>query len=427
MAPTAWLAEPAPTRTSWSAISGVIMKRLYSETGFTLVELAVTILIISVLVAVASLMITSSSEQAKFDVTTQTMQNIRTAIMGDREITTGSQKSSYGYFGDVGWYPATLNDLITQPGTIAAWTYNTASNTASGWNGPYLQSTFSGAPAFVDGWGHNITIDPFNALGTDPAITLRSAGPDGISGNADDITLAIQWSELIAIGTVANHNPLTVNVSNGGVNLSRATVSVNYPNSSGTLISATEVGNNTANQGQSGNYVFNTVDIPYGPRSIQVTLGNANYGPTPIMVTANNVVKVDLAGLLPQGWGGGLIQITPASVPSARVISLDADTTNANSASITIAKFYVTWTGGPSAMSTTGTTFTPGGGTPGITSSANTATLVLATPVTLNPNTGFTTFRLGFNANVTSIAAMSVNIQALDSQGNIVGSFVVYP
>ncbi len=400
--------------------------------GFTLVELAVTILIISVLVAVASLMITSTSEQAKFDATTQTMQNIRTAIIGNREVVTGSQKSSYGYFGDVGALPtvnAGTNDLIIRPAAIPAWVYDPATNTGAGWNGPYLQSTFAAASPVQDGWGNNILVNN-NAVGNDPAVVIRSAGPDGIAGNGDDIVLNILWSELMALGAT---NSATVNVSNGGVNISRAIVILNYP-INGAVASAAVTGNNTSNSGLAGNYDFNGVNIPYGPRSVQVTLGSATYGPTPVILTGNGVVKVEMAGLLPQGWGGGLMQTggNSSGWGTASII-LSGLTTNANSSNITVARLVVSWSNPAGAtIQATGTptnTVFSGAGTittANITGNNVATTINFPTPVTLAPNAGPATFTIHFSAPTPANAGlMDLYIQAFDSQGNNVGSFFV--
>src|SRR3712207_8217999 len=50
-------------------------------------------------------------------------------------------RTSFGYHGDVGALPSSINDLITRPLTVAAYSANTANRHMFGWNGPYLDTS----------------------------------------------------------------------------------------------------------------------------------------------------------------------------------------------------------------------------------------------------------------------------------------------
>jgi general secretion pathway protein G len=68
---------------------------------------------------------------------------------------------------DVGRYPSSLNDLLTNPGV-------------STWDGPYLKG---GKGALVDAWTTPIS---YKANGAD--FKVVSAGPDAQMGSGDDLT-----------------------------------------------------------------------------------------------------------------------------------------------------------------------------------------------------------------------------------------------
>jgi general secretion pathway protein G len=123
--------------------------------GFTLVEILLVVTIIGILAALVIPKMTGRTDEAR-----------RKSAFSD---VNGGIKSALGmYEVDTGRYPASLNDLITQPSDVR------------GWKGPYLDNM----PA--DPWGHPyVYVYPGrkNTAGYD----LYSVGPDGQDGNQDDI------------------------------------------------------------------------------------------------------------------------------------------------------------------------------------------------------------------------------------------------
>jgi hypothetical protein len=112
------------------------------------------------------------------------MNNIRRAIMGDPTMVVGGHFSQAGFRGDLNQLPNPLSQLTTQ-GALPAWD----KFTRRGWNGPYIDGG-----QLNDAWGNPITIGGFDANGVNGrTFTLRSAGPDGILGNADDIVLTVNF------------------------------------------------------------------------------------------------------------------------------------------------------------------------------------------------------------------------------------------
>ena len=135
-----------------------------SQSGFTLIELLLVMVILAVLGAVVVPKFTKRSQQAKETAAKTDIANLEVAI-DSFEI-------------DTGRYPTNtegIRALIEEP-----------INTKDDWKGPYLKR---GVP--LDPWGSEyIYKQPgqYNKYGYD----LSSAGPDGTSGNDDDIK---NWTE----------------------------------------------------------------------------------------------------------------------------------------------------------------------------------------------------------------------------------------
>lgn len=99
--------------------------------GFSLIELTVMIIIVGILAAVAMQSMTSVVEDARQVKTKMEMESLAEAIVGDPTITSGGVRSAFGYVGDVGAFPSSIDNLITNPGGYATW------------NGPYLVGRFA--------------------------------------------------------------------------------------------------------------------------------------------------------------------------------------------------------------------------------------------------------------------------------------------
>jgi type II secretory pathway pseudopilin PulG len=150
--------------------------------GFSLVELTVVLLLITLIAGVAVRETSELTFQTRYEQTRERLEMIRQAILGNpRQIINGQQAVS-GFVADMGRLPNNIRELIQRSGdcdndvgdvsqaacaalsgtwTTNAWNSNAVSQTdpASGlrygWNGPYLN--VSGNPsdndAFSDGWG----------------------------------------------------------------------------------------------------------------------------------------------------------------------------------------------------------------------------------------------------------------------------------
>jgi prepilin-type N-terminal cleavage/methylation domain-containing protein len=126
------------------------------DQGFTLIELAVIIVILGVLAAVAVPVFSNFTSSAKINATREEMNTIKRAIVGNPAAVSGGQYIDRGFEGDCGFAPSALIDLARKPDSVAVYDRLTR----LGWNGPYLDS--SRGDYLKDAWGNNYTYDRAN-------------------------------------------------------------------------------------------------------------------------------------------------------------------------------------------------------------------------------------------------------------------------
>jgi len=173
-------------------IDYLIMERSSSISrfsGFTLVEMLMTILIVSILATIGVTQFTNFSTDARSAVTMEKLLALKTAINGDPHFYSGGEYTKPGFIAHCHLPPETLTDLITLPTDGA---YYVAPNQAclsaydpflkTGWRGPYVASDTNWN---IDAWGMAIQ---YFVTGP-PARTIRSCGPDKICGNDDDLSV----------------------------------------------------------------------------------------------------------------------------------------------------------------------------------------------------------------------------------------------
>jgi type II secretory pathway pseudopilin PulG len=124
-----------------------------SDSGFTLVELVLIIVVLGIVAAVAIPKIGDLITGSKTNATKEDMLRLKAGIMGNSAATSGGRFSDRGYRGDVGSFPPNLTGLVTRPGGVAVWN----PYTRLGWHGPYIDST--GGDYLKDAWGVNYLYD----------------------------------------------------------------------------------------------------------------------------------------------------------------------------------------------------------------------------------------------------------------------------
>jgi prepilin-type N-terminal cleavage/methylation domain-containing protein len=175
--------------------------------GFTIIELVIVILIIGIIGTVATLRMQESIETARYEQTKQEMDQLAIAIAGNPGVYSNSARSDFGFVGDNGALPSSLDELVQNPGS---W---------STWDGPYVESGLNGDDFKKDAWNSNyVYIDTL----------LRSNG----SGANIDKLIAVSSAALLSnvvSGYVvdADMEPPTAGF------VDSVTIVLTYPNGSG--------------------------------------------------------------------------------------------------------------------------------------------------------------------------------------------------
>ncbi len=136
------------------------------DSGFTLIELVIVIVILGVLASVGIPVIGSMIGSSRENATKGELLLLKTAIVGR----TGAAELR-GYENDVRSLPPDLTGLVSKPAGVANWDRFTQ----TGWNGPYISSNNN--DYLTDAWGTGYIYD----VG---ARTIRSVG------GQDTITVA---------------------------------------------------------------------------------------------------------------------------------------------------------------------------------------------------------------------------------------------
>jgi type II secretory pathway pseudopilin PulG len=142
--------------------------------GFTLVEVTVILAVLAILAAAITPMVLQQIVDAKVEATRREAKLLNEAILGRLDV-----PGSFGFFGDMGRWPASFEELLRPAPGTPLFTTATFRNVGMGWKGPYANAGDSGNDILNDAFGR-----PYRGAGTGQ---VTSAGPDGLFDTADDI------------------------------------------------------------------------------------------------------------------------------------------------------------------------------------------------------------------------------------------------
>ncbi len=222
---------------------------LRDSKGFTMGEMVIVIAIIAILAALIAPLAIKQIDQKRFDACREELEVIKKAIVGDSSIVENGTRSSFGFIGDLGREPRTLDDLVNQNG-LPSW--QQTSGVWWGWRGPYINE-------YTDPWGNQYNYQSFYGVsGSLILARIWSDGPDGINnnGSGDDMVMEIRMDEGFSM--------ISGNTSDScGAAMGYTNITIYYPN----LTSLTSV---TVSTTQS-NPIYNPTNlIPIGVRRLTV-------------------------------------------------------------------------------------------------------------------------------------------------------------
>ena len=235
-------------------------RRLCHTHGFTLIEIAIVIVTLAILATAAMLRMQETVQTAQYESTKTELDHLAVAIAGDPGLYTAGAGANFGYVGDVGALPVTLDYLVQNPG---GW---------STWRGPYIEAG-SNDEFKKDAWGVIYTYNGTNIVSTGSGASITK--------NVATST-AVLTSNTVT-GSVRDAN---LNAPTGSLG-STIAVLLTYPNGTG--------GTTTASTTVDSHGGFTIGGVPIGNHSLRVIYLPANDTLTiPVTVCPGRTVRLDI-------------------------------------------------------------------------------------------------------------------------------------
>ncbi|MDF1544888.1 MAG: prepilin-type N-terminal cleavage/methylation domain-containing protein [bacterium] len=186
--------------------------RARHQTGFTLVELVVIIVLIGIVASVAARKMLTTVDNSKYEHTKKELDHLAWAITGNPNLFDNGARTDFGYVGDVGAFPPNLDALITNPGGYATW------------GGPYVIGGRTTDDFKRDAW---------NTVYSYAGTTLRSTG----SGSNIDKLFATSGAALLS-NTVSGIFIDAASQAPGLIYMDSCSVNLVYPDGTGGMATA---------------------------------------------------------------------------------------------------------------------------------------------------------------------------------------------
>jgi len=220
-------------------------QRPIDNSGFTLIELIVAIVVLGIVAAVAMQSLTSSLKDQRLIETEREMERLASAIVGNADLKMGGTRGDFGYVGDIGAFPPNLQALSQNPGGYTTW------------DGPYIPPGFTqDTDGFkTDGWGKTYS---YNG-----GITIVSTG----GGSAVSKQMARASSDYLLnsfTGTVLDASDSVP----GTAFMDSIDIEIDYPDGLG------EIATKSYNPDSSG--IFTLDSLPVGTHALRLI-----YSPRP--------------------------------------------------------------------------------------------------------------------------------------------------
>jgi len=264
--------------------------------GFTMGEMVIVIAIIAILAALIAPLAVNIISQKRVDACRQELKNIKIAIAGDPSLIEGGTRSSFGFVGDLGTLPVSLDELLRRfqtPGdtvTRLAYPQDPGFGWYWGWRGPYITDVAVSTGVISDPWGngYNYVLNPVSNIAariwSNGNNMTNDSGTGAVIGG-DDISIDIRMDEVFSqVSGNTFDKDFVQQRFNGIVDVGFTDpIRLDFPN--GTAVVQAALNSSYTNTAYPPIYQFN-VNIPIGIRSIR-------FRPT-ITATTNSVLLVHI-------------------------------------------------------------------------------------------------------------------------------------
>jgi prepilin-type N-terminal cleavage/methylation domain-containing protein len=167
------------------------MATVREQTGYTLIEMVIVIIILGILAAIAFRYLGGAIDSARTEETKTEMERLAFALAGNPALVSGGNRVDFGYVGDVGALPVAWDDLAVNPG------YAT-------WKGPYIRDDFSGSsPDFafkLDAWGKEYSSPTGHVFSS-------TGGPTAITRVIADAAADLLYNRIVLYIADVDHSP----------------------------------------------------------------------------------------------------------------------------------------------------------------------------------------------------------------------------
>ncbi len=153
------------------------------DRGVTLLELLVVLMILSIVLTAAVRTWDVTLERGRAQTTAQKLNQLVKVIVGESDYIVAGQRADFGFVGDEGRLPSSLQELVVRP------------DGDSVWRGPYIRSTFNqSADGYrIDGWGDTI-IYGYQVYKVGESLWVRSYGGRGVADRSRWQTLSFPYT-----------------------------------------------------------------------------------------------------------------------------------------------------------------------------------------------------------------------------------------
>ena len=277
-----------------------------SSKGFSFAEILVVVAIMGIITSVALKNLGKTDDRVNFESSLAELQALKIAIVGDENALQNGERVIFGFVGDIGGLPATLDALVSR-GSLGLSTLDTLKLIAYGWNGPYVDAPFSSdAAGFkTDGWGNEYVYStvPFSTAPGDTVVAkISSLGADGaVGGTGYDADIFVEIpKDMVKTSVTGSIKDVAGNP------VLAATARVYEPDGFGALTSrsaSTDASGNYSIQGVSQGVRAVTVQLSSGEESegYRATLGRSFV----TVRSINDIATIILVGIATATGPGG--------------------------------------------------------------------------------------------------------------------------